>query len=79
MLSLFIGSECWPAEARLVYHSGYYFNGIFEGPIGRVQGGERKMITVSIFCPPVPGHYHTEMRLKCEQGFFAGTSIDNCI
>ena len=70
-----VGPVTWPVSTRLVYQAGYYFSGILEGPIGEVKSGERKMITVSVFCPPVAGLYHTDMRLRCEEGCFGSMSV----
>ena len=66
------GPEVWSQGIRLVYYSGYNFEGILEGPVGSLEPGERKIITVCVTAPSEPGIYGTHLRLCTEDGLFFG-------
>ena len=67
-----IGPDVWSQGIRLVYYSGYNFEGILEGPVGSLKPGERKIITVCVNAPSEPGIYGTHLRLCTEDGLFFG-------
>ena len=67
-----LGLEPWPSGVRLVYQTGYRFEGILEGPIDVLKPQERQNITVALKAPSVSGVYKTQWRLADPSGCFFG-------
>lgn len=67
-----LGLEPWASGVRLVYQTGYHFEGILEGPVGVLKPQERQNITVALKAPSVSGVYKTQWRLADPSGCFFG-------